>query len=120
MEGLGDLPRPGRAPRIDEIAVLAETLADRGNPPAELGVTLWSSRLLASRLGISFATVARIWRRWNIQPHRVETFKFSTDPQLEPKIRDAVGLYLNPPANAVVVSVDEKSQIQALDRTQLT
>ena len=81
-------------------------------------MTHWSSRLLASRLGISFATVARIWRKWNIQPHRVETFTFSTDPQLEPKIRDVVGLYLNPPANAVVVSVDEKSQIQAPDRTQ--
>jgi hypothetical protein len=118
LAGLGDLPRPGRVPQIDEVAVLAETLADKGKPPVELGVTHWSSRLLASRLGISFATVARIWRKWNIQPHRVETFTFSTDRQLEPKIRDVVGLYLNPPANAVVVSVDEKSQIQAPDRTQ--
>jgi transposase len=118
MAGLGDLPRPGRAPVIDEVAVLAETLADKGKPPPELGVTHWSSRLLAARLGISFATVARIWRKWNIQPHRVETFKFSTDPELEPKIRDVVGLYLDPPHGAVVVSVDEKSQIQALDRTQ--
>ena len=66
---------------------------------------------------ISFATVARIWRKWGIQPHRIETFKFSADPQLEAKIRDVAGLYLNPPENAVVVSVDEKSQIQALDRT---
>jgi DDE superfamily endonuclease len=73
---------------------------------------------MATRLGISFASVARIWRKWNIQPHRVETFKFSTDPELEPKIRDVVGLYLDPPQGAVVVSVDEKSQIQALDRTQ--
>jgi hypothetical protein len=119
IEGLGDLPRPGRAPQIDEVMVLAETLADRGKPPVELGVTHWSSRLLASRLGISFATVARIWRKWNLQPHRVETFKFSTDPLLEPKLRDVVGLYLDPPANAVVLSIDEKSQIQALDRTQL-
>jgi len=119
IDGLGDLPRPGRAPEIDEIEVLAETLADKGNPPAELGVTHWSSRLLAARLGISFATVARIWRKWNIQPHRIETFKFSTDPELRPKIRDVVGLYLDPPAGAVVVSVDEKSQIQAMDRTQL-
>ena len=61
--------------------------------------------------------MARIWRRWHIQPHRVETFKFSTDPELEAKIRDVVGLYLAPPDNAVVVCVDEKSQIQALDRT---
>jgi DDE superfamily endonuclease/winged helix-turn helix protein len=119
ISGLGDLPRPGRAREIDEVAVLAETLADKGKPPPELGVTHWSSRLMATRLGISFATVARIWRKWNIQPHRIETFKFSTDPELEPKIRDVVGLYLDPPANAVVVSVDEKSQIQALDRTQL-
>jgi hypothetical protein len=74
--------------------------------------------LMAERLGISFASVARIWRKWNVQRHRVETFKISTDPQLEAKLRDVVGLYLDPPAGAVVVSVDEKSQIQALDRTQ--
>src|SRR4029079_15569542 len=80
--------------------------------------THWSARLMAARLGISFASVARIWRKWDIQAHRVETFKFSTDPELEPKLRDVVGLYLDPPAGAVVVSVDEKSQIQALDRTQ--
>ena len=118
VDGLDDDPRPGRAAVIDEIAVLAETLADKGKPPAHLGVTHWSTRLMAERLGISFASVARIWRKWGIQPHRVETFKFSTDPQLEAKLRDVVGLYLDPPAGAVVVSVDEKSQIQALDRTQ--
>ena len=118
VDALVDLPRPGRQPEIDEIAVLAETLADKGKPPPELGVTHWSTRLMADRLGISFASVARIWRKWNVQPHRVETFKFSTDPELEPKIRDVVGLYLAPPKGAVVVSVDEKSQIQALDRTQ--
>jgi transposase len=66
---------------------------------------------------VSFAEVARIWRDWDLQPHRVETFKFSTDPQLDAKVRDVVGLYLDPPAHAVVVCVDEKSQIQALDRT---
>ena len=118
VDGLDDDPRPGRAAVIDEIAVLAETLADKGKPPTHLGVTHWSTRLMAQRLGISFASVARIWRKWGIQPHRVETFKFSTDPQLEAKLRDVVGLYLDPPAGAVVVSVDEKSQIQALDRTQ--
>ncbi|MFC4853950.1 helix-turn-helix domain-containing protein [Actinophytocola glycyrrhizae] len=75
VEALVDLPRPGRKPEIDEIAVLAETLADKGKPPPELGVTHWSARLMADRLGISFASVARIWRKWNIQPHRVETFK---------------------------------------------
>lgn len=118
VDALVDLPRPGRVPEIDEVAVLAETLADKGKPPSELGVTHWSARLMADRLGISFASVARIWRKWNIQPHRVETFKFSTDPELEPKLRDVVGLYLDPPRGAVVISVDEKSQIQALDRTQ--
>jgi transposase len=117
IAALGDLSRPGRPAVVDEVAVLAETLADQGKPPPELGVTHWSVRLLADRLGISFSTVARIWRKWKIQPHRLETFKFSTDPQLEAKLRDVVGLYLNPPNNAVVVSVDEKSQIQALDRT---
>lgn len=118
IDGLADEPRPGREPVIDEVSVLAETLADKGKPPQHLGASHWSSRLMADRLGISFASVARIWRKWNIQPHRVETFKFSTDPQLEVKLRDVVGLYLDPPAGAVVVSVDEKSQIQALDRTQ--
>jgi len=96
VEGLDDDPRPGREPVIDEVAVLAETLADKGKPPAHLGVTHWSTRLMAERLGISFASVARIWRKWGIQPHRVETFKFSTDPQLEAKLRDVVGLYLDP------------------------
>ena len=106
VDGLDDVPRPGRTPVIDEIDVLAETLADKGKPPAHLGVTHWSARLMAQRLGISFASVARIWRKWNIQPHRVETFKFSTDPELEAKLRDVVGLYIDPPAGAVVVSVD--------------
>ena len=98
VDGLDDDPRPGRAAVIDEVAVLAETLADKGKPPAHLGVTHWSTRLMAERLGISFASVARIWRKWGIQPHRVETFKFSTDPQLEAKLRDVVGLYLDPRA----------------------
>ena len=91
-------------------------------PPAELGVTHWSSRLLADWLGrqgtaVSHDSISRLWRRFGIQPWRCETFKFSTDPELEAKVRDVVGLYLNPPENAVVLSVDEKSQVQALDRT---
>jgi len=86
-------------------------------PPPRLGVTHWSARLLADHLGVSFATVARIWRRWDLRPWKAETFKFSTDPELEAKIRDVVGLYLDPPERAVVVCVDEKTQIQALDRT---
>ena len=108
---------PAARRQIDEIKVVAATLADDGRPPARLGITHWSARFLAAELGISFASVARIWRKWDIQPHRIETFKFSTDPELEAKIRDVVGLYLAPPDNAVVVCVDEKSQIQALDRT---
>ena len=92
-------------------------LATLEPPPERLGVTHWSSRLLAAELGISNVWVARIWRKWGLQPWRRETFKFSTDPQLEAKVRDVVGLYLNPPEKAVVLSVDEKSQIQALDRT---
>jgi transposase len=118
IAALADEARSGRPPVIDEIDVVVATLANDGRPPQRLGITHWSARLLAAELGISFGSVARIWRRWNIQPHRVETFKFSTDPELEAKIRDVVGLYLDPPANAVVVSVDEKSQVQALDRTQ--
>ncbi|HEY5187026.1 MAG TPA: IS630 family transposase [Actinomycetes bacterium] len=114
MEALEDLPRSGRPPVHDEVAVVVATLEA---PPERLGVTHWSARLLGDQLGISFATVARIWRKWNLQPWRVETFKFSTDPELEAKIRDVVGLYLNPPDKAVVVCVDEKSQVQALDRT---
>jgi transposase len=92
-------------------------LATLEAPPEKLGVTHWSSRLLAGQLGISNVWVARIWRKWGLQPWRRETFKFSTDPQLEAKVRDVVGLYLNPPDNAVVLCVDEKSQVQALDRT---
>jgi transposase len=114
IDGLADLGRSGRPRVIDDAAVVVATLAP---PPSELGVTHWSARLLADHLGISFASVARIWREWKLQPWRRETFKFSTDPQLEAKIRDVVGLYLNPPDKAVVLSIDEKSQVQALDRT---
>jgi transposase len=114
---LQDMARSGRPPEIDEIDVVVATLADEGRPPAHLGVTHWSARLLGVELGISFASVARIWRKWGLQPWRVETFKFSTDPELDAKIRDVVGLYVNPPEKAVVLCVDEKSQVQALDRT---
>ena len=114
VAGLEDIPKPGRPRTVDDAAVLQATLEP---PPEHLGVTHWSTRLLAERLGISNFTVATVWRRWGLQPWRRETFKFSTDPELEAKIRDVVGLYLNPPEKAVVLSVDEKSQIQALDRT---
>ena len=115
IAGLEDLPKPGRPAQIDEVAVVLATLE---SPPQKLGVTHWSSRLMADHLGgISNVWVAKIWRKWGLQPWRRETFKFSTDPQLEAKVRDVVGLYLNPPDKAVVLSIDEKSQIQALDRT---
>jgi len=81
-------------------------------------VTHWSSRLLGRHLGVGDATVARAWRRYGVKPWRRETFKFSTDPELEAKVRDVIGLYLNPPEKAIVLCVDEKSQIQALNRTQ--
>ena len=80
-------------------------------------MTHWSSRLLAKHLGVSDFTVSTTWKKWGLQPWRVQTFKFSTDPELEAKIRDVVGLYLNPPDKAIVLCVDEKSQVQALDRT---
>lgn len=114
LAGLEDEPRSGRPKTIDDAAILAATLDP---PPERLGVTHWSTRLLAAHLGIGDATVARAWRRYCIKPWRRETFKFSTDPQLEAKVRDVVGLYLNPPTNAIVLCVDEKSQIQALNRT---
>jgi transposase len=114
LGGLEDRPKSGRPVQVDEVAVVLATLEP---PPPRLGVTHWSSRLLADQLGISHVWVSKIWRKWGLQPWRAETFKFSTDPQLEAKVRDVVGLYLHPPQNAIVLSVDEKSQVQALDRT---
>jgi hypothetical protein len=115
IAGLGDLPRSGRPKTIDDAQIIAATLEA---PPESLAVTHWSSRLLGRHLGIGDATVARAWRAYRVQPWRRGTFKFSTDPELEAKVRDVVGLYLHPPRNAIVLCVDEKSQIQALNRTQ--
>jgi transposase len=117
MAGLADEPRPGRPRQVDRPGILTATLTP---PPVSLGVTHWSSRLLAARLGVDHSTVAQVWKEYGIRPWRAETFKFSTDPELEAKVTDVVGLYLGPPDNAVVLCVDEKSQIQALDRTQKT
>src|SRR5215213_133244 len=125
LAGLADLPRPGSPSPLPEALrdrVLELTLTE---PPTQFGATHWSSRLLAAALAaegtpISHVTVARIWHRFGVQPWRAETFKFSTDPQLEGKIRDVVGLYLHPPEKAVVVCVDEKPQIQALERSAPT
>jgi transposase len=125
-EGLAGLDertrrRPPATVMTDEVRdeILSATLMA---PPPELGITHWSSRLLANWLRrqgtrISHDSISRLWRRFGIQPWRSETFKFSTDPELRAKVRDVVGLYLNPPENAVVLSIDEKSQVQALQRT---
>lgn len=113
---LADRPRAGRPKQItsaQEADVVARTL--RAPPPVG---THWSTRLMAAETGLHCTTIARIWRAHGLQPHRVRSFKLSRDPQFVAKLRDVVGLYVNPPARAVVFSFDEKSQIQALDRTQ--
>ena len=115
IEGLWDYARSGRPPEVDEAMVVAETLTP---PPEESGLTHWSSRELAKRLAVSHNEIASIWRNWGIQPHRTESFKFSTDPELDAKITDIVGLYMDPPDNAIVLCVDEKSEVQALERSQ--
>jgi len=103
--GLEDRPKPGKPRTTDDVAIVLATLEP---PPKRLRVTHWSSRLLAAELGISNVKVADVWREWGLQPWRAESFKFSTDPQLEAKVRDVIGLYLNPPDKAVVLCVDEK------------
>jgi len=116
IAGLVDAPRPGHPPtytREDRDRLVALTMG----PPPE-GTSHWSVRRMAARTGMSPSTVHRIWKELGYKPHRTETFKFSTDPALEAKIRDVVGLYLDPPEGAIVLSIDEKTQIQALDRTQ--
>ncbi len=118
LAGLADRHRAGRPQTVrrDRRAeILAATLRP---PPHELGVTHWSTRLLAAELGCSHSTIARVWADHHVKPWQTETFKFSTDPELAAKVRDVVGLYLNPPEHAIVLCVDEKSQIQALERTQ--
>lgn len=116
VAGLSDRVRSGRPPRLTE-AKGARIVALTLRPPPQ-GLTHWSTRELAQRVGVSHATVHRLWQAHALQPHRLESFKFTRDPQAESKIRDVVGLYLHPPTNAVVLSLDEKTQIQALERTQ--
>jgi len=115
LDGLHDEPRPG-APRsisdADVERVLVKTLEE-----APRNATHWSTRSLAAQVGMSQSAVSRIWRAFGLRPHQLESFKLSNDPQFIEKVRDIVGLYLNPPDAAVVLCVDEKSQIQALDRT---
>jgi len=116
IDGLYDEPRPGGPRTISDAQV--EDLITRTLEQKPANATHWSSREMARATGISTTSVQRIWRAFGLQPHRVETFKLSTDPLFIDKVRDVVGLYLSPPAKAVVLCVDEKSQIQALDRTQ--
>ncbi len=113
---LRDAPRPGRQPRISPAKVQAIVETTLHTTPRN--ATHWSTRTMAKEQGVSEATVRRIWHAHGLQPHRVETFKLSRDPAFVAKLRDIVGLYLNPPDKALVLCVDEKSQIQALDRTQ--
>ena len=113
---LKDAPRPGRRKAMDAESVKRVVEATLHTMPA--AATHWSVRSMAKTQGLSRMTVQRIWKQHGLQPHRVENFKFSKDPQFVEKLRDVVGLYLNPPERALVLSVDEKSQIQALDRTQ--
>ena len=113
---LRDKTRPARIARLtDDVAerIVALTL---GEPPGE--TTHWTGRVMAKAAGVSLTSVQRIWRAHGLAPHRIRTFKLSNDPKFAAKVRDIVGLYVDPPAHAVVLSVDEKSQIQALDRTQ--
>lgn len=111
IKALEDERRSGRPPRIDEADIVVASLASDGRPPPRLGAAQWSVRLLAGELGISFASVARVWRRWGIRPGHIETFKFGTVPELEPRFRDIVGLYLGPD-HAVVLSVAEAFQVR--------
>src|SRR6202790_3764718 len=115
LEGLWDEPRSGTPRTIEDSrieAVIVRTLETK--PP---DATHWSSRGMARASGLSVSTVQRIWRAFGLQPHRLETFKLSTDPDFVAKVRDVVGLYVAPPERAIVLCVDEKSQIQALDRS---
>jgi transposase len=113
---LRDAPRPGRQKGL--APTLIQRVVDATLQTTPPDATHWSTRSMAKAQGLSRMTIQRIWRQHGLQPHRVETFKLSRDPRFVEKLRDVVGLYLNPPAKALVLSVDEKSQIQALDRTR--
>jgi len=116
LDGLADEPRPGAPRKIGDEKIAEVVTTTLETMPA--AATHWSTRSMAKASGLSISTVHRIWRAFSLQPHRSETFKLSADPLFVDKVRDIVGLYLNPPDHALVLCVDEKSQIQALDRTQ--
>jgi transposase len=111
-----DASRPGRKPRYSDAVVLEIVRKTTQEKPSN--ATHWSTRRMAKAAGVSEATVRRVWKRHGLKPHLVRTFKLSNDPHFVEKLEDVIGLYLNPPEHAIVLSVDEKSQIQALDRTQ--
>lgn len=116
VDALYDEPKPGAPRKISDEKieqVVVKTLEEK-----PIGATHWSTRTMASKVGLSQSAVNRIWRAFGLKPHRTSTYTLSTDPLFVEKVRDVVGLYLNPPTNALVLSVDEKSQIQALNRTQ--
>ena len=116
LDGLYDEPRPGAKRTITDEQV--EQVIIRTLETTPRGATHWSTREMAKAVGLSHTAISRIWHTFGLQPHRTETFKLSNDPLLVEKVRDIVGLYLDPPAHAAVFCVDEKPQIQALDRTQ--
>ena len=116
LDGLLDEPRPGTPRKVSDETVERIVTMTLESTPTD--ATHWSTRDLAKRIGVSQSTVSRVWRAFNLQPHRVQTFRLSNDPLFVEKVRDIVGLYMNPPNHAVVLCVDEKSQIQALERTQ--
>jgi transposase len=115
LEGLVDEPRPGAPRKITDEQVERVVVATLERTPAD--ATHWSRTSMAAESGLSRSTVGRIWKAFGLKPHQVETFKLSNDPQFIDKVRDVVGLYLDPPEKALVLAVDEKSQIQALDRS---
>ncbi len=116
LDGLRDEPRSGAPRTVEDERIEAAIVRTLESQPPD--ATHWSSRGMARASGLSVSTVQRIWRAFGLQPHRLETFKLSTDPDCVAKVRDVVGLYVSPPAHALVLCVDEKSQIQALDRSQ--
>jgi transposase len=116
LDGLLDEPRVGAPRKITDQQIEEVVTKTLESMPANS--THWSTRLMATEMGLTQNAIVRIWRAFGLQPHRVETFKFSKDPQFVEKVRDIVGLYLNPPDRAIVLCVDEKSQVQALNRTE--
>lgn len=114
LKGLVDEPRPGRPRTVSDDQVYEVITKTLESTPSN-GDTHWSTRSMAKAAGLSQSTVSRMWRAFGLKPHLVETWKLSTDPQFVEKVRDVVGVYLDPPEKAIVFCVDEKSQIQALD-----